>query len=80
MGQSSYTKHDFFFVRPNRWKVCSILNFSIFMNIVTCQRGRVSKEPLWATGSDKTQGQGSFGSVQAFTGGRNLTLVTYKKV
>ncbi len=37
--------------------------------IVACQRGGVSNKPPWASGSDKTRGQGSFGP---FTGGRSL--------
>ncbi len=37
--------------------------------IVACQRGGVSNKPPWAPGSDKTQGQGSFGP---FTGGLDL--------
>ncbi len=41
-------------------------------NIVACQRGGVSNKPPWAPGSDKTQGQGSFGP---FTGGLNLQKI-----
>ncbi len=39
--------------------------------IVACQRGEVGSptNPPWAPGSDKTQGQGSFGP---FTGGLDL--------
>ena len=38
--------------------------------IVMCRRGGVSFKPPGAPGSDKTQGQGSFGP---FIGGLNLT-------
>ena len=38
----------------------------ITLYIVACPRGGVSIKPPWATGSDKTRGQGSFGP---FTGG-----------